>query len=236
MLVGGWLNPRFTSSSHRPERSPRLRSRKQFWRGTGRSPLTISSYLRLIKLFEADLRACALLDHFFDPKTDPFYSSYNVGAYTFAPVKVVWKEIASEIEAAVLVGSEAVPDHKLVCVAFDQEAPAFFLAAFLNSTPVAAFVRAYAIQTSISGHIFDYAAVPTFDPENPTHRALADLGEQCSAAAVDGESSALVQLEQTVDTAVAGLLGIDKRSLGDPQQSVRLLRLTKRERERELAQ
>ena len=109
------------------------------------------------KGFEKEIWACALLAQFFDPKSDPFYSSYNVGGYTYAPFKVVWKEICLEIEAVVIEDPDrsVVPDHKLVMVAFDKAEPAYFLLGLLNSIPIGLFVRSYAVQTSISGHIFD---------------------------------------------------------------------------------
>jgi hypothetical protein len=81
------------------------------------------------KGFEKEIRACGLLGQFFDPATAPFYSSYNVGGYTYAPFKVVWKEISQEIEAAVIEdpNRSVIPDHKLVMVAFDYAEPAYFL-------------------------------------------------------------------------------------------------------------
>jgi hypothetical protein len=105
---------------------------------------------------------------FFDPAVDPFYSSYNVGSYTYAPFKVVWKEICPEIEAAVIAedGETIIPDHKLVLVAFDAEEPAYFLSGILNSAPIGLFVRSYAVSTSISGHIFDYVRVPAYSEKD----------------------------------------------------------------------
>lgn len=155
--------------------------------------------------FEDDLRSCALLAQFFNPEVDPFYSSYNVGGYTYAPFKVVWKEICSEIEAAVIVsnGSQAIPDHKLVMVSFDNEADAYFLAGVLNSSIIGLFVRSYAIQTSISGHIFDYAAIPRYAPSKKLHKDIATAAKSCHSS----EGAKLAALEKRLDELVGELLG-----------------------------
>lgn len=163
------------------------------------------------KGFEKDIRACALLAQFFDPKVDPFYSSYNVGGYTFAAFKVVWKEICAEIEAVVIEDHERqiVPDHKLVLVAFEKAEPAFFLSGLLNSIPLGLFVRSYAVQTSISGHVFEYVALPQYDSANPTHKKIAQLAKACHKAT----GAKLTELEFSLNEAVATVLGIPTNNL-----------------------
>jgi SAM-dependent methyltransferase len=157
-----------------------------------------------LREFESDIRSCALLSQFFDPNVDPFYSSYNVGEYTFAPYRVVWKEICSEIEAVVITDDDVIPDHKLVMVSFDEEEPAYFLAGVLNSAVIGLFVRSYAVSTSISGHIFDYAAIPRYSPKNTLHRKIAVAAKACHSA--DGET--LAGLEKKLDGLVGELLGL----------------------------
>ena len=103
----------------------------------------------------------------------PPWSLYNVGDYTFARHRVVWREQARSLTAAVLDDPEVVPDAKLTlvpCVSADE---ALYLAALLNSTPARAFVDAYAVRTQISTHVLKYMAVPRFDEANPVHRRLA---------------------------------------------------------------
>jgi SAM-dependent methyltransferase len=156
--------------------------------------------------FEGDIRSCALLAQFFDPDHDPFYSSYNVGSYTYAPYKVVWKEISSEIEAVVIERdkSDIIPDHKLVMVSFDQKDPAYFLSGVLNSSIIGLFVRSYAVQTSISGHIFDYAAIPRYVQSNELHRRIVATAKACHSAS----DTKLPDLEKSLDKHVGQLLGL----------------------------
>jgi len=178
------------------------------------------------KGFEKQIRKCALLAQFFDPKTDPFYSSYNVGSYTYAPFKVVWKEICPEIEAAVIAGNDEIiiPDHKLVLVAFQSKAPAYFLSGLLNSSPIGLFVRSYAMQTSISGHIFEYVAIPEYSPKSPQHREVVELTEKCHLAAKAGDTAKLETLEENLDDAAAAILKVPTAKLKVIRDELQLLR------------
>jgi hypothetical protein len=176
------------------------------------------------KKFEKDIRACALLGQFFNPKTDPFYSSYNVGGYTYSPFKVVWKEICQEIESVVIEDPDRskIPDHKLVMVAFDRAEPAYFLSGLLNSIPLGLFVRSYAVQTSISGHIFDYVAFPDFNSSDVLHRKISSLALRCHKACSDNEKLAV--LEEQLEEAVALALGIPPANLKMMRDELQLLR------------
>jgi hypothetical protein len=180
------------------------------------------------KQFEKPIRKCALLAQFFDPKVDPFYSSYNVGSYTYAPFKVVWKEICAEIEAVVVASNSEtiIPDHKLVLVAFHSEAPAYFLSGILNSSPIGLFVRSYAIQGSISGHIFDYVAIPEYSPKDRLHDKVVELAKQSHAATIAGETGQLERLEEKLDQTVAEVLRIPAAKLKVMRDELQLLRGT----------
>jgi len=162
------------------------------------------------KQYEPDLRSCALLKQFFDPRADPFYSSYNVGDYTFKHCKVVWREISPEIQAAVVESEDAgpVPDHKLVTVGFDTAEPAHFLCSLLNSSPIRVLVRAYAIQTSVSGHVCEFANLPSYSPSIALHRTLTGLSKACHAAEASSDACAVAALEEQIDNAAAKLWGI----------------------------
>ncbi|MDW8309171.1 MAG: N-6 DNA methylase, partial [Verrucomicrobiales bacterium] len=91
------------------------------------------------KQFEAELRKRSGFKQFFDTSTAPFYSIYNVGPYTFAPYKVVWREQAAFLTAAVSVsprGQPAViPDHKLSLCVGSSEDEVHYICALLNSVP-----------------------------------------------------------------------------------------------------
>ena len=162
------------------------------------------------KQFEEDIRSCALLRQYFDPEKDPFYSCYNVGEYTFRPVKVLWKEISPEPQAVVL-DSESemiVPDHKLVLVSFESSDSAHFLCAVLNSSPIRLLVRSYAVQTSISGHVLSYANIPQYVHDNELHKHLSNLSSESHAAARRGDTAQVSEIEADIDKQTARLWGL----------------------------
>jgi SAM-dependent methyltransferase len=164
--------------------------------------------------FESEIRACALLAQFFDPEHDPFYSSYNIGYYTFSPRKVVWKEICPEIQAAVIVEEKSIviPDHKLVMIDCRSIEEAFFVSGVLNSTPISLLVRAYATHTSISGHIAEFARIPKFSHSVSAHVEIAKIAKECQSLASAG-SPKLASTEKCLDAQIARMWGINSEEL-----------------------
>ena len=112
----------------------------------------------------------------------PFYAVYNVGAYTFAPFKVVWAEQSGNFCAAVagkaktpLLGDRAyIPDHKIFFVDFQEEQPAYFLCGLLTSSLVKEFVESHNISIQV-GDIFKHMNLPPFDAKKIAHVRLAKL-------------------------------------------------------------
>jgi len=113
----------------------------------------------------------------------PFYAIYDIGRYTFAPYKVVWAEQSGCIEAAVFSkapvpysGFERVviPDHKVFFLGLDSKEEAHYVCALLNSEIVSRFINSFTIKIQV-GTLFQQVRIPTFDPHNPKHKALARL-------------------------------------------------------------
>lgn len=112
-----------------------------------------------------------------------FHAVLRVGAYTFAPYKVVWKYIASQFVCAVIgrvddpfLGEKLLlPNEKVMYVALEREEEAYYLCGVLSSTPVARCVRGYMNPTSISAHVLGRLRIPAYDPGNPLHREVARL-------------------------------------------------------------
>jgi hypothetical protein len=119
------------------------------------------------------------------PMKAPFYSVYNVGPYTFSRFKVAWAEMASGIAAAVVTTKKlpygigmkpTVPDHKIYFVSTKTSEEAHFLCAMLNSEPVQEFVNSFTVKIQV-GTIFRHLRLPAFDPNNVTHKLLAELSK-----------------------------------------------------------
>ncbi|NDJ86216.1 MAG: hypothetical protein GYB66_10050 [Chloroflexi bacterium] len=173
--------------------------------------------------FEAVLRRRSAYRRYFQ-RSDAFYTMFGVGPYTLAPYKVVWRYIAKELTAAVVLpdpvtGKVLIPDHRLILVPAAGADEAHYLAACLNSTPSRAIVAAYAITTQLSTHILQHVPVPRFDQANPLHQALAQAGKQAQAATQSGE--AVAPHEAKIDQLVADLWQVRATELAEMGASLR---------------
>lgn len=173
-----------------------------------------------LKLFESMLRSSGIYKRFFKA-SDPFYSIFNIGDYTFAPYKVVFREIASELMSCVIGPDNVkpiIPDHKLVMCPFDSESEAHFVCAVLNSLPVGYAAKSYSIETQYSTHLFDFIGIPTFDNTNRLHMRLADLSREAHILESTGASPE--DLEKEIDLLSARLWGLTDREIEDMKQSM----------------
>ena len=163
----------------------------------------------------------------FDPVKDPFYSMYNVALYTFAPYKVVWREVARGINAAVVSTHQSshledkviIPDHTLILIPCESANEAHFVCATLNSAPSRLVVQAY-VALHPSPHVLKHIAVPQFDAANHIHTRLAALSQQAHQLAVAGDEAGLTEVEAQVDEAAAELWGITARELQEIRRSL----------------
>lgn len=174
-----------------------------------------------LRRFEVMLRKRPAFKRYFR-KEAPFYSIFNIGDYTFAPWKVIWREQASMFTAAVIgpVNKRpVVPDHKLMMVEVDSSEEAFYLCGVLNSSPVRLAVLAYAIQTQMTTHILENVAVPTFS-RSAQHTQIADLSMAAHKAASASNTPELRAIEEQIDRNVAWLWGVSDRELLEIQRSL----------------
>jgi len=193
-----------------------------------------------LKRFEKPLRERSGFKRYFTRKqgkqvveTGPFYSMFNVGDYTFAPWKVVWREQSAWFTVAVVglqEGKCVVPDHKLMLVDCQNKQEAFYLAGVLNSAPVTLAVWAYAISIQQTTHITENIQVPTFDLANSVHIRLASLSQRAhelAPGAYNGDEDAqaeLRQVEEDIDRAAAQLWGLSDEELAEIKRSLEELR------------
>lgn len=157
--------------------------------------------------FEEMLRARRRFRNF-DPAHLTAWELYNVGAYTFAPYKVVWREQSSSFTTAIVGpqdGAIPVTNHKLMSVGIGTLAEAAFVAALLNSTPVRVLVDSYALELSLSSAILDYVNVPLYRANEPTHAEISRLGVLMLEANQPGVAT---RIEDQIDEAAATCWGI----------------------------
>ena len=159
---------------------------------------------------------------YFKP-SDPFYSMYNVGPYTMAEWKVVWREQSSLFQAA-FVGLNTqrviLPDHKLMLAPCTSRQEADFLLGMLNSSPSLLVIRSYVISTSTSTHVLRNVAVPLFKDSDGDHTRLAELSRRRHGKAERKEESELTEVEAEIDEMAAQVWGITDVELKAIQEAL----------------
>ena len=184
-----------------------------------------------LKRFEEVLRKRAAFKRYFTRKdknnriveTGPFYSMFDVGPYTFAPWKVVWREQASTMTASVVSpknGKPVMPDHKLMLVDCASEDEACFVCACLNSSVGQMVAVSYAVEIQMTPHILEHIRIPRFDPGNPVHGRLAELSKEAHAAAARGDAQGLWAIEAEIDQQAAQVWGLSAEELRAVQESL----------------
>ena len=169
-----------------------------------------------LKSFEKELKGRSHYSHHFKPGEDPFYSMYNVGEYTFAPYKLVWRE-QTTLFAAAVVGvhdeKRIVADHKAMIIPFTSAKEAYFCCACLNNAIARLVITSYTVSTQINTHVLRYVAVPRFQSSIHVHNQLVELSEKAHDIKAAGKDKDLVNVESEIDDAAAELWGITSREL-----------------------
>jgi len=166
---------------------------------------------------------------------EKFYILDNIGPYTFAPYKVVWKAIAGaitgkavEFACAVVesltgklnVAKPVVPDHSVLMIGFAIPEEAYYVAGLLNSTLVRTIIASYSYELGQYTHIVDLIKLPKFDPSNESHKKVVELSKRAHELASEiykgGKESLreeLRRVEEELDLAVAEVLGVSRAEL-----------------------
>jgi hypothetical protein len=153
-----------------------------------------------------------------------FYSMYGIGTYTFAPYKVVWKRMASDLVAAV-VSTFTTPFGDKVgigtdttsLIPFEDEAEAHYVCALINSSLVGAYIRSFSSAGRGFGapSIINHISLPSYTPSNPLHKTLDTLSKQAHQLASQGKIRELElrQVEKEVDEKAAKVWGLSDSEL-----------------------
>lgn len=175
-----------------------------------------------LKQFEDVLRRRSGFQRYFR-KTDPFYSMFDVGDYTFAPYKVVWRgEVAPMLVASVVAehGNRIIiPDQTVYFIGINSETEAHYLCAVLNSLPVRGYyqMRGY---KHVSMEFVKSLAIPAFQPTCPVHCRLSALSQEAHAAAGAGDDDRVREIEAQIDALAAQLWGLTEEELREIQRSL----------------
>ncbi|MGQ9913729.1 MAG: hypothetical protein ACUVQQ_05185 [Thermogutta sp.] len=163
-----------------------------------------------LRQFEALLRGRAAYRKL--QSRGPWYSLYNIGRYTFAPYKAVWRRMDRRVRAAAvgpmddpLLGPRPViPQESCAFIPADSEEEARYLAVLLNG-PAARLLSA--VQMCRGGKGFGSPGMirtwrlPRYRPDDPRHRKAAQAYPSGSAAT------------RSVDYAGGAVLGLTRREV-----------------------
>jgi N-6 DNA Methylase len=172
----------------------------------------------------------------FEPSGQPYWSLYNVGDYTFAPHRIVWREQSADFKCCVVPkapDSTYVADAKLIVVTCALNDEAYFLAACLNSSPARFLIQSYTISVQVSTHVLSHVRVPPYDG-SPLHDELASKSRKCHAAAAENESDILESLENEIDDLAAQLWKLSRKETNVIKKSLTTMFGKKRNRTSEV--
>lgn len=165
---------------------------------------------KFLNRFKSELEQRSSLKRF--QKGQEFYSLWSTGPYTFAPFKVLWREMGNTFAAA-YIGSASiehagekivVPDHKLYFIPVESEPEAAYLTGFLNAPTIAKAVSAYAAQLSLGASVAEYLNIPKFEEANGQMAAIGAIARDLT----NGRGSAQPADMEQLDFRVRELLSI----------------------------
>jgi SAM-dependent methyltransferase len=187
-----------------------------------------SNYPKLfayLKRFEEQLRERSAFTRYFS-NSDPFYSMFNIGEYTFAPLKVVWSRFDSQMSASVVTEKDnkpLIPQEAVTLVPCSSLDEAHFICAVLNSSPYNFTVQSYSMKGGKSfgtPSIIKNVRIPDFDSTDPNHLQLSSFSQQAHAAAAADDQTALPAIETEIDRLAAQLWGLTDLELKEIQESL----------------
>jgi len=158
-----------------------------------------------------------------------FYALFETGKFLISEWKVVFREQAASLTAAV-VGPQSsqyfekkavIPDHKLMVVPMESQHEAHYVCSLLNNSLSRFFAGAYFIETSISTHILNYIKLPKFDIRNALHLKLSKASEHAHQLKEAGKEHEVSVIEKQIDDLAAELWGITPKELEQIQKALK---------------
>lgn len=193
-----------------PEADLRILVPQRGMHGDPDLPTASPHTFKFLNRFKSQLEQRSSLKRF--QKGQEFYSLWSTGPYTFAPFKVLWREMGNTFAAA-YIGSASIehsgkktviPDHKLYFIPVESEPEAAYLTGFLNAPTIAMAVSAYAAQLSLGASVAEYLNIPKFNEANVLMTAIGGIARELTSRGGNALSSDLEQL----DTHVRKLLSV----------------------------
>jgi len=123
----------------------------------------------------------------------------RMNAYAVSQYKVVWRDVEKTFVPAIET-SGAVPDYTVNYIPVSNIDEGFYLLAVLLAPQINAVVREL---TPWVGHVqprfIKYFRICRYDPNNPVHRRLAEIGRAIHSEGEDARKRALKEVEELVE-------------------------------------
>ena len=173
-----------------------------------------------LRRFESVLSGRAAYRQYQERKA--FYSMYNVGSYTVAPVKVIWRRMDRRLSAAVaqqaddpLLGPRPmIPQETCVLVEAGSTAEAHYICAVLNSSIVNFLVSSHSVcggKGFGTPGMLDFVKLRRFDSGDPRHVELSACSRMAHLAAACGNHPD--EIQRRIDQLAGELWGLDPGEL-----------------------
>ena len=155
-------------------------------------------------------------------KSNPFYSLYDIGEYTFSDCKVIWKDVSGKISAKGEFGGAAVPetasngylrdktmipDATLMFIDCSSTDEAHYIASILNSTYTRFIATAYSV-LHVRAHILKYVGIQKYQRANKHHARLMELSKRAHVLTTMGKEKELRALTKEIDDTISGMYGV----------------------------
>ena len=148
----------------------------------------------------------------------PYYRLDNIGEYTYAPYKVLWKEQTGSM-SAVVVGSylETIPDvdknlfsedktivvdSKVLMLGLDNIDEAHYVCGIINAADIVKIIDGYAISNNRGVDVLKYLAIPKFDSNNQLHNKIAEYSKTIHNTFKINNKANVSELETLLNSAV----------------------------------
>lgn len=155
---------------------------------------------------------------FFNANTQPYYRLDNVGEYTYAPYKVLWKEQTGSMSAVVVSSylksipnadkdlfsedKTIVVDSKVLMLGLENEDEAYYVCGIINAKDIVDIIDGYAISTNRGIDVLKYLAIPKFNEYNKTHMEIVRYSKNIHKNFKLGSNTNINQLEKQLNAVV----------------------------------
>lgn len=157
-------------------------------------------------------------------KGQPFYFIHRMGKKIFSRFKVVWGEVGTKVNAAVVASTSSsgkdflIPDYTCVYIPLNNEDEAHYVCAILNSC-VSQMITSY-IHLHPDPHVLENVRIEKYDKSNKLHKSISNLSRIAHRLAMQNNDAKLAVVERRIDIIVGKLYGFSSTEIRDLRKNL----------------